>query len=272
MRLFETTKQLITSNTKDMKNKPYYTNEVLVQLFNECDKIKRDQIAPLVEDIFKCENYHQISDLVNKFCEELWPEPKYSIYDNSLWKEWTNYMYGYYDHDKKQYIKPLMDWVEQCEVEYIWRNGKKHTYEEACEIAAKKWCELIFGWHLNDNGALNEQHPGGFPACAFSSVLKNDISSKIPQEQQEKAYEEIKKFYKNDCWFEYYNDKGEYEDTWQTDLSVDYGPNRPLHEILKKASIEERHIDVICPWKTTIRIDEKDNSVIWHKYGNKEIL
>lgn len=270
MRLPETNKLLIMSNIKNMKNKPYYTNETLVQLFNECDKIKRDQIVSLVEDIFASENYHQISNKIYKFCEEFWPEPQ--DYDSQEWKIWSDYMYGYYDHDTKHYNKPLGDWVDQCEYEYVYRNGKMHTYKEACEIAANKWCELIFEWHLNDNGALNEDHPGGFTACALSSVLKNEASSKIPKEQQEKAYELIKKFYEDDCWWEYYNDKGEYENTWQTNLNVDYGPNRPLYELLKKAGIEEKHIRTICPWKTSIRIDERDNSVIWHKYGSLEIL
>ena len=41
-------------------------------------------------------------------------------------------------------------------------NGKANTNEEAAKKAADKWCELIFGWHLQDNGAIDETHPGGF--------------------------------------------------------------------------------------------------------------
>lgn len=268
MRLPETNKLLIMSNTKNMKNKPYYTNETLVQLFNECDLIKRDQIIPLVEDVFNSQDYHEISDKIHEFCEQFWPEPK--NYDSPEWHIWSNYFYG--DYKDGKYEKPLGDWISQCEVEYIYRNGKKRTYKEACKLATDKWCELLFGWHLQDNGAINEDHPGGFQACALATVLGNDAKEKISEECKVKAHELIQTFYEDDCWWEYYNDDGTYYDTWQTDLTVDYGPCTALYKLLEKAGIEEKYIRSICPWKTSIKIDERDNSVIYRTYGKKEVL
>ena len=253
-----------------MKNNPYYTNEILVQLFNECDQIKKEQIVSLVEDIFTCDDYHDISNKVYEFCEKLWAEPQ--DYDSQEWKIWSDYMYGYYDKNNKQSIKPLGDWISQCEYEYIYRNGKKRTYQEACKLATDKWCKLLFNWHLQDNGALNEDHPGGFTACAFATIIGNDSKEKISEDCKIKAHELIQKFYEDDCWWDYYNDDGSYYDTWQTDLTVDYGPCKALYELLEKSGVEEKHIRSICPWKTSIKIDKRDNSVIYRTYGKIEYI
>ena len=82
----------------------------------------------------------------------------------------------------------------------------------------------------------------------------------------------VRWFYEDDCWWDYYNDDGSYYDTWQTDLTVDYGPCKALYKLLEKSGVEEKHIRSICPWKTSIKIDERDNSVIYRTYGKKEVL
>ena len=166
-------------------------------------------------------------------------------------------------------------------------NGKAHTNEEAATIAANKWCELIFGWHLQDNGALNEDHPGGFMACALATSLGNDARERVTEEMKVKAHTLFKEYYLRDLHYsETYDRKdlewlkntlvdetGEYE--WKYgfgDLSCDYDPTWPLYLILFHAGIKENDIRSLCPWKTTIRIRKEDNVVMYSTYQNREEL
>ena len=56
------------------------------------------------------------------------------------------------------------------------------------------------------------------------------------------------------------------------DLSCDYGPSYPLYLILYHAGVEKNDIGNICPWKTSIRIREVDNSVQYYTYQHMEDL
>ena len=51
----------------------------------------------------------------------------------------------------------------------------KNTNEEAAAIAADKWCQMLFGWHIQDNGARECEF-----MCMLASVVadraKNEIS------------------------------------------------------------------------------------------------
>ena len=249
------------------------TNKELVELFPECEYIHKKDIESLVDKCFnELKYYNEISDLVYNYCENLYPNIKYSEDNTEERYKRNDYFFGYFDKETQHYINKFSDWINNLNIEFMHRYPSTRTYKEACKIAADKWCELLFGWHLQDNGALNEDHPGGFKACAIATIFGNEVKEKISEESKKKAYELIKTYYENDCWWEYYKDDGSYYDTWQTDLSVDYDPNRPLYDILIKSGIEDNRARLICPWKKTIRIDKRDNSVLYYTYGKKQIL
>ena len=243
------------------------TNKELVEIFPECEFIHKNDIISLVNRCFEePKRYSEISNIVYEYCERLYVEPNYDN-DKENWKKWNNYFYGDYNKETKEYIHLFRDWLEYIELEFRKRNPCGRSYEEACKIVADKWCELLFEWHLQDNGALNEDHGGGFWACALGTVLGNEAKEKISENSKKNAHEYIYKHYINDCLWKF--DNG---DSWSCELSVDYHPNTPLATILKKSGIEERYIDSICPWKTRILIDKKDNSVIYATYGKREYI
>lgn len=64
-------------------------------------------------------------------------------------------------------------------------------------------------------------------------------------------------FYKNHCIYTH-NDGFKY----YCAPSCDYDPNGPLYTILKNGGVEDKNIRSLCPWKTSISIDEKDNAVV----------
>lgn len=165
-------------------------------------------------------------------------------------------------------------------------NGKTHTDEEAATIAADKWCELLFKWHLQDNGALNEEHGGGFQACALGTALANDAKENITYEMKIKAHELFKEYYKRFIHYSNTNDAAdvkwlkdtlpdaEKEFDWKYGFSYemycDYDPSYPLYLILYHAGIQDYTIRVICPWKTGISIRPEDNTVMYKTYQNIE--
>lgn len=52
----------------------------------------------------------------------------------------------------------------------------------------------------------------------------------------------------------------------------DYGPNSPLADLLLKAGVPEERVGGICPWKTGITINERDNSVIIRGYQTERFI
>jgi len=198
-------------------------------------------------------------------------------------------------------------WMRHSEIDTIWSdckrmngiektwvnlNGQVHTDEEAATIAADKWCELIFGWHLQDNGAINEDHAGGFYACALGTVLANDSKQGISDEVKEKAHGYFKDYYLHSIHYdksdgvkdiEWANkmfpddEEGDHKFDWKygfgyLGLSCDYGPSTPLYLILVHAGVPKRDAGNICPWKTSISIRSLDNAVQYHTYRHMDEL
>lgn len=170
-------------------------------------------------------------------------------------------------------------------------NGQVRTDDEAAELAANKWCELLFGWHLQDNGAINETHAGGFLACALGTVLANDSKKDITEEMQLKAKNLIKEYYLHDIEYHKTDIKNAIEWAQKTlpdndeknpfdwaygfgygSMHCDYGPSTPLYLILINAGIPERAASNICPWKTGIEIRTVDNAVFLNTYQHQEEL
>ena len=168
-------------------------------------------------------------------------------------------------------------------------NGKANTNEEAAKKAADKWCELIFGWHLQDNGAINENHAGGFYACALGTVLANKSKEGISEDVKKKAHSLFYEYYLRQL--HYYETKDKKDIDWlvehlpdddkkdpfdwryfefMCDLYCDYGPGTPLYLILVNAGVDKRTARNICPWKTGIDIRVVDNAVMYNTYQHQE--
>lgn len=168
-------------------------------------------------------------------------------------------------------------------------NGKANTNEEAAKKAADKWCELIFGWHLQDNGAINENHAGGFYACALGTVLANKSKEGISEDVKKKAHSLFYEYYLRQL--HYYETKDKKDIDWlvehlpdddkkdpfdwryfefRCDLYCDYGPTTPLHLILVNAGVDKMDVRNICPWKTGIDIRAVDNAVMYNTYQHQE--
>lgn len=195
-------------------------------------------------------------------------------------------------------------WIRHNDISTIWSdckrmsgiektwvdlNGKANTNEEAAKKAADKWCELIFGWHLQDNGAINENHGGGFYACALGTVLANKSKEGISEDVKKKAHSLFYEYYLR--LLHYYETKDKKDIDWlvehlpdddkkdpfdwryfefRCDLYCDYNPGTPLYLILVNAGVDKRTAGNICPWKTGINIRVVDNAVMYNTYQHQE--
>ena len=53
------------------------TNEELTAAFPECERIKREQVAPFVEQVFnEVQSWRQIGYKIKGLCQQLWPKPQ----------------------------------------------------------------------------------------------------------------------------------------------------------------------------------------------------
>jgi len=236
------------------------TNEELINSFPECEFIKKENIIECINSIFdKIKFYREIHEYIMDKCNKFYPRKEN---DKEFNKKRADYFYGSGYDEKYNYIDPFGDWIELIENEFISRNGIIREYEESAEIAAKKWIDLIYGFHIQDNGAINEDHGGGFASCALGTLLKNNTLDKLDKETlSKKTFTLIKEWYLNNR-----------ENRGYGNLSVDYGPSKALHEILVEAGVPERNTSDICPWKTMISIDRKDNCVLYHTYGHVDYI
>ena len=249
-----------------------------------------------------------ITDIINEyFNKKTLTEANIYIYDAL-----GEYVKGSYDDINWDLGRPAVEetpeykaWRRRSNISYIWSdcmgnfiketwvdlNGKANTNEEAAKKAADKWCELIFGWHYQDNGAINENHAGGFYACALGTVLANNSKEGISEDVKKKAH---------NLFYEYYLHKLHYYETddkkdidwlvenlpdddkkdpfdWRyfgfsCDLYCDYGPSTPLYLILVNAGVDKRDTGNICPWKTGIDIRAVDNAVMYNTYQHQDEL
>lgn len=240
-------------------------SNILKEFFNQTTLTEAEKYLYKAFDQYVEDPYEKINwDLGREAAKET-PEYKAWVRHSDLSSIW---------YDCRRRNKVSEKWVEV--------NGKAHTADEAAKIAADKWCELIFGWHLQDNGALNESHGGGFPACALATVLANDSKEELTEEMKVKAHELFTEYYKRLIHFNETADMddinwlktalkskdGEFDWTYgfSYDLYCDYDPSWALYLILENAGIPERHIRNICPWKTGISIRTEDNAVMYKTY------
>ena len=223
-------------------------------------------------------------DATNKYIEDTydkinWDLDREEVKKTPEFKQWDRHSKVshamYYCYRKADLIK---NWVTV--------NGKTHTEEESATIAADKWCELLFKWHLQDNGAINETHAGGFPACALATILGNDAKETITDDVKVKAHDLFKEYYLRlihysntyDCndlqWLKDTLPDKEGDFDWkygfEYDMYCDYDPSYPLYLILYHSGVPDKDIHSICPWKTGISIRTEDNAVMYRTYQHKE--
>lgn len=162
---------------------------------------------------------------------------------------------------------------------YIEKYGMYRTIEEAASVLADKMCSLLFKWHLQDNGDLDNEH--SFMMSALATCLASNAQEKISDEQKKNVYNIIKDYmifcHKSHSIGVSSDELNKWKEIIKLDfihdgLSCDYGPNIVLRNLLAYAGIPEKDINSICPWKTTLKIDYTDNSVIYITYGKVEYL
>ena len=259
----------------------------------ETPELSDEKIREMIEGYFSkntlTEAYRYLYDEV----EKLYPYNSDKI-DWRLDREEMKKTPEYQEWKRNSDIRDVFHYTyRNIEMDEYWvdANGKAHTSEEAARIAADKWCELIFGWHLQDNGAINEDHPGGFSACALGTILADKCKEGITEDVKKKVH---------DLFYGYYYHFLHYEDThdnadinwlvenlpdddekdpfdwkyfgFRCELYCDYGPSTPLYLILVNAGVDGRSAGNICPWKTGIEIRPVDNAVMYRTYQHCDEL
>ena len=251
-------------------------------------------------------------DVITNIINEYFNKKTLTEANRYIYNVLNKYVKGSYDNINWDLGRPAVEetpeykvWRRYSDISYIWSdcmgnfiketwvdlNGRANTNEEAAKKAADKWCELIFGWHLQDNGAINENHGGGFYACALGTVLANNSKEKISEDVKKKAHSLFYEYYLHELHYYETNDKKDID--WlvenlpdddkkdpfdwryfefRCDLYCDYGPTTPLHLILVNAGVDKSDTGNICPWKTGIDIRAVDNAVIYKTYQHQDEL
>lgn len=265
---------------------------------SEIPEIDDEKIKEIFTKYF--ENTVSIDDakkVLEKCIDEIIPDAEvdydaFESYDEV--KKTPEYKQHNYNRDVKSVIIYGIKSLVKYDEYWVSLHGKRHTNEEAATIATNKVMELCFGWHLQDNGALDEEH--SFMASALATTMGSNAKDKISQEVKIKAKELFYGYFNG--YLKFYDDvmNGAHwlileqyvqwlrsnapspePSRWNWEhpdgtLNCDYDPCWRWFCLLKAAGVEESAIRVICPWKTTIYIRPLDNTVIYQTYQNCEYL
>jgi hypothetical protein len=232
----------------------YNLVEDLINSFPESDKVKKEDFSDIIKHIFnEMKSYREIWGYLSDALENIYPSPSNEMWEEHWQKGGNDYCAKY-----KEYKDRFIHYVNNITKTFVAIKGKRHTYEDACSIAADEWVDLIFGSQLQDNGDRSE-HSG--MAMMLGTLLKYNAQERIPNFKELKPIvrEKFYDYYHNGCLCNY---EGR---TVFCTPDCDYHPNIALCEILKESGIPEKEIDSICPWKTSIRIDNEDYTVIIYK-------
>lgn len=251
------------------------TDEELLDAFPEFEGhfTKAEMAGVLKKAMAESKSYREVGAFIWRECEKLYPMPPGSCrkgkpdYNPEL-EEWYNYFHGRYDEKYKLVWNGFNEWLDKVSGVFLGRNGVRRTYAEACSVAADEWCRMIFGTHVQDNG--DASLTGGM-TMALGTIVAGKHKDGIGKETVEKARELIREYYENGCVYEYESCCGGKTST-RMDLYCDYSPNVPLFGLLTKAGVPKGSADCICPWKTGIEIDDKDNSVVVRGYQKETII
>ena len=232
------------------------TTEELIQAFPECEKIKREDIAECITKAMTEERFYaEASDKVYRKACELWPYQRGLKDDDPERLARIAYFWG---GIVKGVEAPFMKWQETFETEFIAQHGQVRTFDEACQAAADEWARMIFGNHIQNNG---DQSSAGGLAMVLGTLAKDKASRGISSDTIEKFRKLCKEYYLGGC--RYKEDKY----GWMESIPhCDYGPNDALSDLLNQAGVPHDRFSIICPWKTGITINQRDNSVCVHGY------
>ena len=257
---------------------PELTDDVVTDIINEYfNKKTLTEANKYIYEIFD----KRIDDSYGKID---WSLGRPAVEETPEYKAWAR-------HSDISFLWSDCKRVHGIEKTWVDLNGKVNTNEEAARKAADKWCELIFGWHLQDNGAINEDHAGGFTACALGTVLANNSKEGISEDVKKKARGLFYEYYLRQL---HYNETHDRKDIdwlvenlpdddekdpfdwrdfgFRCELYCDYGPGTPLYLILVNAGVDEKDVRNICPWKTGISIRSLDNAVQYRTYRHVDEL
>ena len=231
------------------------TNQEIVEAFPECERIRKADMAVCVERVFlDVKFYNEIGQYLMDSCKKFWPEPTNWREDRTQWDIWSNYFYG--DYEKKDFRFP--DWRKMIETEFLARHGWHRTYEEACRVAADEWVRMIFGRHTQDNGDTSSD---GMFFNMLATMTKDQASGHYGEDVKDRFRENILQYYLGHCYYKD-EDGSVYHDT----PSCDYDPSHSLRKALSDAGCNDSDVSMMCPIKTSIYIDEADNSVCVRGY------
>jgi len=242
------------------------------------DEITTDLIKEVFIHYMHCPTLDDAEKYINDVADTLVKDTSDEInWDLPNYKETPAYVQWHKHSDIQARLYRMAQYLHFPEG-WVYYNGKKRTLDEACELAANSWMNLIFKWHLNDNGALNEEH--SFFASALSSSIGNDIKEKISEDVKKKAFELFKGFYKayilNDVNWLLENIPSDNPEkfNWKCicEPDCDYDPSWSLYLILFNAGVAKDDIKWICPWKTSIKVRPVDNAVIIGGYQKRTVL
>ena len=241
------------------------TIDELIQAFPECEKIKREDIAECITKAMTEEKFY--SNALTKIYQKahaLYP-PYMGPYEEGL--AYRNAYHAYFYTDIYTWKRgPFGEWIDTLRQAFIALHGQVHTFDEACQIAADEWARMIFGDHIQDNGDESET---GYFGMMLGTKLKNSISRRYTSNHAKRFRRLMKEYYLADCIPERFNDR---PIKFAVLPSCDYHPNEVLFNILVKSGINEQDANNICPWKTSIYVDELDNSVCVKGYRTERLF
>lgn len=202
----------------------------------------RPQLTDMIKSYLEADTFDHASRISTNFMTEYVYDPLKSIDHKSA--EYTLIVDWFYDKVCKWYNLLRQSWLDI--------HGPRHTRDEIMKLAADFWCERIFDSAVQDNGDTTEG--GGF-FMAVSSLLKSDAMNNQLPAVRAKAWSLIAEYYGKLFDRSLANN---YEDG----LSVDYYPCESLHDILVNAGVDEKDVNSIVPYKTSLSIRRFDKTLV----------
>lgn len=232
------------------------TTEELIQAFPECEKIKREDIAECITKAMTEERFYaEASDKIYSKAHELWPYQRGLKDDDPERVAFKAYFWG---DILKGVVAPFKEWQQTFETEFIAQHGQVRTFDEACQAAADEWARMIFSNHVQNNG---DQSDAGGLAMVLGTLAKDKASSGYGKDVIDKFRSLMADHYRGGCRW-----KSESGTEYRDEPDVDYNPSASLFGLLVKAGCKEDDANNMCPWKTGITINQRDNSVCIHGY------
>lgn len=222
----------------------------IIEYFPECNRVKTSDVADGIIKVFnEASEYQCLHKNMNVVWQKYFPVPTREQWSAVDGTDDDKYCREFIDYESE-----IFKWMKIVNDRYVAVNGTRRTYDEACEIAAGEWMKKLFNFGMQDNG----DHSGHSDNIVMlGSMLKHSAQERVADETKENIRKEFVKYYKNHCIYTH-NDGFKY----YCAPSCDYDPNGPLYTILKNGGVEDKNIRSLCPWKTSISIDEKDNAVV----------